>query len=54
VTTAGEMFEFQRSSERGSQGFVSWERVADIDMFTESFPAAATTLRMATGRRQQP
>jgi hypothetical protein len=41
VTTAGEMFEFQRSSERGSQGFVSWERVANIDTFTESFPAAA-------------
>ena len=28
-----------------------WERVADIDTFTESFPAVATALRMATGPR---
>ena len=51
VTTAGKMFEFQRSSARESQGFLRWERVADIGTLTESFAAAATALRMATGRR---
>jgi len=50
VTTAGEMFEFQRSSARGSRGFLSWKRVADVRTLADSFAAAQTALRMATGR----
>ena len=50
VTTAGEMFEFQRSSARGSRGFLSWKRVGDVSTLAHSFAAAQTALRMATDR----
>ena len=50
VTTAGEMFEFQRSSARGSRGFLNWTRVEDVETLADSFRAAETALRMATGR----
>jgi hypothetical protein len=52
VTTAGEMFEFQRSSARGSRAFLSWKRLGDIEALADSFAAAETALRMATGARR--